>query len=189
MTNPDAVIAGLDMGRESFEYFTRVADEGGIDLHVLVDFSAVDLNVDLAGALGVSAQVSGDAIVKTHSDSNKEVGFLNGVVHPGFAVHAHHAEIQRLIGREAADAEKRHGHWIIASADELLKGAHRAGDHNAVPGKNDGALGRIQHLDGAVEFSLIVIVTQALRRKFWLTRFPVEFGGGLRSEERRVGKE
>src|SRR5438552_3284532 len=179
MTNPRAVVAGLNVRRKSFEYLTRVAHEGGIDFYVLVDFRAVDLNVDLAGALGVRAQVSGDAVVKTHADSNEEVSFLNGVIHPRFSVHTHHAEVQRIVGREAADAEERHGNGIIAGADELLKGAHRAGNHDAVACENDGALGGIQHFDGAVEFSLIVIIAQAFRRKFWLRRFPSELSGSL----------
>src|SRR5689334_13051002 len=109
MTYPGAVIAGLDVRRKSFEYLARIADEGSINLHILVDFGAVDFNVNFAGALGVRAQISGDAVIETHADGNEEVGLLNGVIHPGFAVHAHHAEVQWIIGREAADAEKRHG--------------------------------------------------------------------------------
>src|SRR5438046_147267 len=179
MTNPRAVIAGLDVRRKPFEYLARIADEGSINLHILVDFGAVNFNVDLAGALGISAQVSGDAVVKTHADGNKQVGFLNRVIHPSFAMHAHHAKVQRIIGREAADAEERHGDGIIAGTDELLKGAHRAGNHDAVACENDGALGSVQHFDGAVEFSLIVIIAHAFRRKFWLRRFPIELSGSL----------
>src|SRR6266849_8099645 len=179
IANPGGIVAGFDVWREPFENLARIADEGGVNLHVLIDLGAVDLNVDLAGALGVRAKVAGDAVVKTHADGNEEVGLLNGVVNPGFAVHAHHAEVQRIIGGEAADSQKRHGDRIIAGADELLEGAHRAGNHDPVAGENDGAFGGVQHLDGAVEFGLIVIVAPALGRKSWLRRFPVEFGGSL----------
>ena len=135
--------------------------------------------MDFAGAFGVSAQVAGDAVVKTHADGNEEVGFLYGVIDPGFAVHAHHAEVEGIIGRKAADAEERHGDGIIAGADELFKGAHRAGNHDAMAGENDGALGGVEHVDSAVEFGLVVIVAPALGRKFWRRRVPVEFGGSL----------
>jgi len=64
MANPCAAIAVLNVGHEPLEYLARIADEGGVNLYVLVDFSAVDLNVDLAGALGVSTQVAGDAVIK-----------------------------------------------------------------------------------------------------------------------------
>src|SRR5438445_258875 len=68
---------------------------------------------------------------------------------------------------------------MIAGPDELLKGAHRSGNHDPVAGENEGALGGVEHLDGAVEVGLIVIVAAALGWKFWLTRFPVEFSGSL----------
>src|SRR5712692_3033201 len=173
------MLTSFDVRCEPFKYFTRIPDEGRVNLYVLVDFGAVDFNVDLAGALGVSAQVAGDAVVKTHANGDEKVGLLNSVVNPGFAVHAHHAEVERIIGREAADAEERHGDRIIARSDELLKGAHRAGNHDAVAGEKDGAFGGVQHLDGAVEFGLVVIVADALGRKFWRGRFPVEFSGSL----------
>src|SRR5713226_6858772 len=179
MANPGTMVAGFDVRCETFEYLAGITNQGRVNLHVLVDFGAVDLNMDLVSALGVSAQVAGDAVIKTHANSNEEVGFLNGVVDPGFAVHAHHAEIERIIGREAADAKERHRDWIIAGADELFKGSHCAGNHDPMAGKNDGALGGVEHPDGAVEVGLIVIVTAALGRKFWLTRFPVEFSRSL----------
>src|SRR6266852_1827182 len=74
MANPGGMVAGFDVWYEPFEYLTRIADEGAVNLYVLVDFGAVDINVDLAGALGVRAQVAGDAVVKTHADGNEEVG-------------------------------------------------------------------------------------------------------------------
>src|SRR6266446_10591120 len=125
------MLTSFNVRCEPFKYFTRIPDECRVNFYVLVDFGAVDFNVNLAGALGVSTKVAGDAVVKSHADRDEEVGLLNGVVNPGFAVHAHHAEVQRIIGRETADAEERHGDRIIARSDELLKGAHRAGNHDA----------------------------------------------------------
>src|SRR5260370_21944728 len=108
------MLTGFDVWSEPFKYFTRIADESGVNLHVLVDFGAVDFNVNLAGALGVSAQVAGDAVVKAHANGDEEVGLLNSVVNPGFAVHAHHAEVQRIIGRETAYAEGHYNDRIIS---------------------------------------------------------------------------
>src|SRR6266478_2905250 len=143
MTDPRAVIAGLKVRHQPFEYLARIADQRRVNRHVLVDLSAVDLNMDLAGALGVCAQVTSDAVVKTHADGDEQVGLLYGVVHPRFAVHTHHAEVERIVGREAADAEERHGDGIIAGADEVLERAYRTGNHDAVASKNEGALGGI----------------------------------------------
>src|SRR6266550_3871847 len=85
------MLAGFDVWREPCEHLTRIADERGINLYVFVDFSTVNLNMDFAGALGVGAQVASDAIIKTHAHGNEQVGFLNGVVDPSFAVHNHDA--------------------------------------------------------------------------------------------------
>src|SRR5260370_42345260 len=102
-TNPGSMVAGFDVWRETLEHLARVTNEGGIDLNILVDFGAVYFNVNFAGALGVSAQITSDSVIKTHAHRNEEVGFLNGVVHPGFAVHAHHAENLGIIGWYATD--------------------------------------------------------------------------------------
>ena len=167
------------MREQLFENFASIADESGVHLDVLVDFGAIDFDVNLARALGVGAQVAGDAIVEAHADGDEQVGFLNGVIDPGFAVHAHHAEIQRIVGREAADAEKGHGDGEVAGADELLEGAHGAGNHDAVAGEDERALGGVEKFDGAIEFGFVEIGANALRRKLWSCGIPVEFGGGL----------
>src|SRR5947207_15777840 len=122
------MLAGFDVWREPCEHLTRIADERGINLYVFVDFSTVDLNVDFARARGVGAQVASDAVIKTHAHGDEQVGFLNGVVDPSFAVHTHHAAVEGTIGREAADAEEGDGHGITAGVDELLKGAPSAGN-------------------------------------------------------------
>src|SRR5712664_1839605 len=175
------MLTGFDVWCQTFEHLARIADKSGVDLHVLVDFGAINLNVDLAGALGVRPEVAGDAVVEAHADCNEEVGFLNRIVHPGLAVHTHHAEIEGITGREAADAEKCHRNRIIAGADEFFKDTHSAGNHDAVARQNNGTLGGIEHLDSTIELSLIVIIADALWWKFWGCRFPVELRGSLLS--------
>ncbi len=62
--------------------------------------------MDFFGVRSVGLQVAGDAIVETHSQRQEQIGFLDGMVDPGFAVHAHHPQVQRVAGREAADAQQ-----------------------------------------------------------------------------------
>src|SRR5580700_9305199 len=106
---PGAAVRIHDVRNELFESFTSIADKSGVYLDVLVDFSAVDFDVNLASALRIGAQVAGDAVIEAHADGDEQVGLLNGVIDPSFAVHAHHAEVHGIGSREAADAEKRHG--------------------------------------------------------------------------------
>ena len=97
---PLAAIDGLKAGQQIAQHGPQIADEGHIDLHILVNLRRIDLHLDLLGLGGVSFQVAGHTVVKAHAQGDQEIGVLNGVVHPGFAVHSHHAEIQRMRGRE-----------------------------------------------------------------------------------------
>ena len=124
------------MRQQLLQHVTRIADKCGIYRNVLVDFCAIDFDVNFTSAFRVGAQIAGHAVIKTHTDGDQEVGFLNGVIDPGFAVHAHHAEIEGIIGREAADTEKCHGYVELAGANELIEGAHRAGNHDAMAGED-----------------------------------------------------
>ena len=131
---PGAAVGIHDVRDELFEGFSRIAYKSRVDCHILVDLRAVDFDVNLARALRVSAEVAGNAIVEAHADGDEKVGLLNSVIDPGFSVHAHHPEIHGIGSREAADAEKSHGHGNVASANELLEGAHRARKNNSAAG-------------------------------------------------------
>src|SRR4029077_11188927 len=179
VAQPVTAFAMLEAGEQLFEHLAGIADESGIGLHVLVDFRAVDLDVNLASFLGVGAQIAGDAVIKAHTDSDQEISFLNRVIDPSFAVHAHHAEIQRIVGREAANAKQRHRDWKVTGANELVEHAHRAGNHDAVTGKNQRALGAVEKFDRALKLCWFVIDALAFGRKLRRGCFPVEIAGGL----------
>src|SRR6266581_3064537 len=179
VSDPLAAVERLEAGQQFFENLARIADERGIHFDVLIDFGAVDFDVNLAGLLRVGAQIAGDAVVEAHAHGDEEIGVLNGVVHPGLAVHAHHAEVQRIACRECAEAEERHGHGEISGADEFLKNAHRARNQDAVAGENDGPLRGVEELDGARELLLVVILAIALEREIGRSILPVELAGGL----------
>ncbi len=168
-----------DVRQERFEHLARIAHQRGIDGHVLVNFRAVNFDVDFARGLRVSAQIAGDAIVKTHPHGNQQIRLLNGVVDPGFAVHAHHAQIQFFVGRKAAYAQQRHSHGNVRGLHEFRKRLHRAAYHDAVPGQDQRALGGIQKLDRAIELRLIEIFLLALHRQLRRGRFPIELSGSL----------
>ena len=88
------------------EYFAQIADQRDIHFHVLVDLRGIDLDMNLLRIGSVGFQVSGHAVVEAHAESEKQIGFLNGVVHPCFAVHSHHAKVQRMRSRERTDPEQ-----------------------------------------------------------------------------------
>ena len=101
-------IALRDRRQQARQHVAQVADQRHVDRHVLVDLGRIDLDVNLAGVRRVGPEVAGHAIVEAHARGDQQVGFLDRVVDPGLAVHAHHADVQVVRGGEAADAEQRH---------------------------------------------------------------------------------
>src|SRR5216684_3557126 len=108
----------------------RVAHERDVDLYVLVDFRGIDLHVNLAGVHRVRAQLPGDPVVEPHPQRDEQVGFLDGLVHPGLAVHAHHPQAERVRGREASQAQERARHrdaGLFRELDQRPGGVHAPG--------------------------------------------------------------
>src|SRR5262249_36015398 len=129
---PVGAVAMREAGKELLQDFASVGDQSIVDLDILVDFGAIDFYVNLARVSCICAQVTGDAIVKPHSNGNEEIGLLNRVIDPSLAVHAHHAEIERVGGGETTDAEKCHRDGEVAATHKLRERTHRAGDHDSV---------------------------------------------------------
>ena len=102
-------VVGREERQQELQDFFEVADEGYVDADVLVDLAGVDLDVDLLRVGRVAGEVAGDAVVEAHAEGEQQVGLLDGVVDPRLAVHAHHAELQRMRGGDAAEAEQRGG--------------------------------------------------------------------------------
>ena len=127
--------------------------------------------MDLLGVGRVAGEVAGDAVVEAHAEGEQQVGLLDGVVDPGLAVHAHHAERERVVGGEGAEAEQRAGDGDLLAfgeGDDLVASAPECDD--AVAGEDDGLLGGCDEVDGLAGWSRI-------RRAAW--------GAGGRARARR----
>ena len=154
MGAPVGAVAGLHARQQVGDDRREVADQADVDLDVLVDLGAVDLDVDLLGVERVGLDVAGHPVVEAHAERDQQVGFLDGGVHPGLAVHAHHAEVERMRGRDAADAEQRHRDRDVGVLGEPAHHVGGAGVDDAVAGEDQRPLGGVNHLDGAIEVGL-----------------------------------
>ena len=121
------------------EGLAQVADERHVDPDVLVDLGRVDVDVDLAGAGRVGLHVAGDAVVEAHAEGQQQVRLLHGRVHPRLAVHAHHAEVQRVRGRDAPEPQQRHRDRDLAALREVDDRAGGARRDHALAGQDDGS--------------------------------------------------
>ncbi len=94
--DPFAVIAGLHARRQFLQHVAQIAHQRHVDFDDLVDLGGIDVDVNLHGLGRVGLHVPGHPIVKAHPEGQQQIGLLNRVIDPRFAVHAHHAEVERM---------------------------------------------------------------------------------------------
>src|SRR5579862_4916579 len=140
--------AGREVRQQGFEDFGEITDEGDLNLDVLVDLGGVDLDVNLLRVGRVGRERAGDAIVEAHAAGDEQIRLLDGVVDPGFAMHAHHAERERMRCGEAAKSEERGGYGDLEAFCERKYLLARSGLDHAVSGEDDRALGGADQLGG-----------------------------------------
>jgi hypothetical protein len=138
----------LDARHPVAQHIADAARDGRIDLDVLVELAGIDVDVNLLRVERVGLDVARHAIVEPHAERDQEIGFLHGRIDPGFAVHAHHPEVQMMTGREAANAEQRHGDRDVGLLGKRLECRFGAAKHDAVAGQDERPLGGIKKVQG-----------------------------------------
>ena len=147
VAQPRRARAGHHAREQVLEHLAEIADDADVNLDVLADLGRVDVDVHLARVGGVGLEVAGDAIVEAHAEGEQQVGLLDCRVDPGLAVHAHHAEVQRVGGGDAAESEQRHGNRDLGALGELADDGLRVRHHDAVAGEDQRPLGRVDQIE------------------------------------------
>ncbi len=96
-------------------------------------------------------QVAGDPVIETHAESQHQISFLNGLVDPGFAVHARHAQRKRVRTGESAQTQQCAGHGRLCAFGEFQHLAHGAADEDAVTGQDDRPLGGVDQFQRGLQ--------------------------------------
>ncbi len=127
-----------------------VADDGDIDLHVFGDGGGINIDVDDFGFGGEHFEVAGDAVVEACADGDEAIGFLDGVVGVGGAVHAEHVEGARIAFIKRAEAEQGGGAGEVGFVGELADFFPCVGKDRAAADVEDGAFGGVDHVSGGL---------------------------------------
>ena len=148
----------------------QIRHDRGIGDDVLVDLRRIDVDVNLLRVDRVGLDVAGDAIVEPHAERDQQIGLLDRMVDPRLAVHAHHADVERVAGREAAQSEQRHRDRRVDALGELPHFLHRAALQDALPGEDHGTLRLREQIDGRRHLrlrhgQLRTVATQLHRRR------------------------
>ena len=150
-----------------------IADDGEIDLDVLVDGRTIDVDVDLFRARRKGVETSGDAVVEARADRDHQIAVMHGVIGFPGAVHAEHAKPVFARPRIGAEPHQRRGDGKARQADEFAQQRRRRGSgiDDAAAGIKDRTLRRRHHAHGllhrlhvGVELGMIGLVRGAARR-------------------------
>ena len=107
----------------------------------LAHLGGVDVDVDDLGVFAELRRLADDAVVETRADIEQQVALDHRLVGVGGAVHAEHAERERVSLGENALAEQRGGDRCLESLCEISQLLVGAGNHATLAGKNHWALG------------------------------------------------
>ena len=106
----------------------------------------IDVDVDDLGLGGEEFEVAGDAVVEACADGDEAVGFLDGVVGVGRAVHAQHVQAAGIVLVEGAQAQQGGGAGEIGLVGELADFLPGVGEDRAAADVEHGAFGGVDHL-------------------------------------------
>ena len=176
---PLAAIGRLDSRQQFMQHLAQIADQCDVDFHVLVNLRWIDLDVNLLRVGRVVFQIAGHAIVKAHAERDQQVGVLDRMVHPRFAVHTHHPEIQRVRSRECAQSKQRQCDGNARPLGEVADFVHRSGNDDAVPGQDHWPLRIVDQFQRFVIFLRIGRQVGTVSGQLWFRRLPVERAGRL----------
>ncbi|MPM41825.1 hypothetical protein SDC9_88485 [bioreactor metagenome] len=96
-----------------------IADDRDVGHPVLGDLGRVDVGVDDLGPRGERVQPAGDPVVEAGAERDQQVGLLQGPHRGHRAVHAGHAEVERMRVGERATGHQRGDHRDTGELDQL----------------------------------------------------------------------
>ena len=145
----------FDQRKEIAQRGLGIAFDGDIDLDHLVELRRINVDVDELGVAAKHVRLADDAVIETGADIEDEVGFADGLVRIGGAVHAQHAEGQRVRLREDTLAQQGRGDRAAEGFSQHQQFLIGTGDHGTLTGEDHGALGTCEQTGGFFNANLI----------------------------------
>ena len=101
------MIGFIQQFRNSWQRLLTVGNHSYIGLHILVNLTMVDIQMNHLSLFGVGLDISCHTIRETHTDSNQYIAFLFLQVGCVVAVHTQHTNIKRMGRRQCREAQHR----------------------------------------------------------------------------------
>lgn len=142
---------GLDGLDQVGDDLAGVAHDRDVDLAVLADLGRVDVRVDDLGEGREAVQLAGDAVVEAGAEGDQQVRLLQRGDAGDRAVHARHADVQRVTVGEGAERHQGGRDRDAGQLGEDLQLGGRAGLHDAAADVQHRALGLADELGGLAD--------------------------------------
>ncbi len=145
---PGGVCFFCDEFREEGQGLFAIAPNGHGRFHVLVNFGGVDIQVDDFGLFCVFVEATGDAVVEAHADGDEDIAFVREQVGTIISVHAEHADVEGVAGRQGAGAEDGPGCGDTAFLYELAEFLFCVAEDDALAEEDEGFFCFVDELCG-----------------------------------------
>ena len=142
---------GVEGAQQVVDDRTAVADDGDVGPAHLVVFGRVDVHVDHLGLGGEGVHPAGDPVVEPAAQGDEQVGALHGGDRGVVAVHARHAQAQRVGVGEGAPGHQGGDHRNAGPLGQLPEPVGGPGLEDAAAGVDDGTLGGQDQLGGLAD--------------------------------------
>ena len=109
----------LELAEDAAQHELGVAHHRDARLHVLAYLGRVDVDVDLGGVRRERRELAGDAVVEARAHGDEQVALVHGAVGVRRAVHAQHAQRERVRLGEGAHRHERGGHRDLQPRGQL----------------------------------------------------------------------
>ena len=148
--HPIGAVPALHPRSQVGQHTRQIAGQCHVHQNVLVELGGVNIDVDLSRVRGIRLEVAGHPVVEPHAERQQQVRLLNRLIHPGFPVHPHHPQIQRVGRRDRTNAQQCHRDRHVRAFREFANQFHRTREQNAVPGEDNRSLRAIDEPDSLV---------------------------------------
>ena len=100
LCHPRGMLVFLNKRQHCFEESFGVRHNGIIGCHVLIDFGCVNIHMDDLCRRCKAIRIGRNAVGEPRAERNHQICLINRKTSRNLAVHADHAEIQRIIDRQ-----------------------------------------------------------------------------------------
>ena len=166
--DPDLMAPVFDERQQRRQCLAQIADYGDVGHHVLAHLGLVQLEMDDGGLLGKAVQAAGDAVVEAHAHGDEHVTVLDGAIGEGFAVHAAHAQAERMALGDVARAQQRGDHGNLGLFHQFQQLPGDAAELHTVAGQDQRTLALVDGVGGGAHRLLV-------HRGPWLKAGEIDF--------------